>query len=1058
MAGGDDKFADHARAVAIELLGEPNKALSGQHELRFGKQGSVSVDLTKGTFFDHSENHGGGVLWAIQQWAGVKIAGGGAVQWMRDRGFDVEDNRPPPPRQQGATSRTDDAGNWLPPAVGDGGRLTKTYDYRDADGRLSYQVCRYDWPDASNPKGHSKTFLQRIPDERKAGGWSYKVKDKITPVPYRLPELLADIAAGYPVFLCYSPDTEVLTPGGWVAFPNLSDGDTVAQWDMETGKISFVAPKARQRFAYDGDLISIKSSNSDLLVTPDHRQPVFYESGCRQYGPMVVQAEKVRWGHALPMSGILDGGAFGPSDDEARLIAAWIADGCEKREGRRVYWNLKKDRKKDRLRNLLSRLGISWSEREYPSTPGWTSFWAQKDDLKFVFAASPGKSWSWDAISWPISARRAAIEEIAFWDGDQLGDSRRMFTGSRQSADVVSAMAAITGSRAVIRTDRRAGRNDNYVVNIRDRQWCKLSMTPARVPYSGEVFCCTVETGFIVVRRNGKISISGNCEGEKKVDMLREIGVPATCNHGGAGKFPEALVDYFAGADVILIPDNDDAGRKHCEVVGRKLEGTAQRLRVLEIPGLPPKGSVDDWLPAGGSAEALYDLVDAAAKTFVGQPYESRFGAVTWDRIDDPGQTYEYLIKGLLTRRELSMLLGESQSGKSFIAIDLAMAVARGVDFFGLRTYQGGVIYQAGESATGVRRKRLPAYRRYYEVSRDPLPFVLLQKPLDLYTSDDDTEAFIEECRHWARSFGKIPLELIIVDTFNKATPGANENDGKDMGQVLARCDRIRRETGAAVMLVHHLNSGGTKARGHTSLFANVENVITVKKVEDASDGDDRQIREWKIAKQKDGEDRVTRRFVLKAVQIGQDDDGDPITSCVVMPPGGQTLEERFPDGIGLGATNQLFLRSLYEAIQTKGVLAPADLGLARGAIAVTREELWAVVKGVMGDDPEDIRPEESVETAARRRDAARRQAGKRARDYLYSKGIIGQNEGWVWLTGKVKVKGFDNPPGLGEASEKSAYSKPARRKRGADGAPPPMELPPDREPVDLPFDVGDFR
>ncbi|MFI7996082.1 AAA family ATPase, partial [Acinetobacter baumannii] len=81
-----------------------------------------------------------------------------------------------------------------------------------------------------------------------------------------------------------------------------------------------------------------------------------------------------------------------------------------------------------------------------------------------------------------------------------------------------------------------------------------------------------------------------------------------------------------------------------------------------------------------------------------------------------------------------------------------------------------------------------------------------------------------------------VPLELIVIDTFNKATPGANENDGKDMGVVLARCDRIRQKTGAHVMLVHHLNAGGTKARGHTSLFANVENVILCRYVPEHSD------------------------------------------------------------------------------------------------------------------------------------------------------------------------------------------------------------------------------
>src|SRR5690606_37475115 len=113
-----------------------------------------------------------------------------------------------------------------------------------------------------------------------------------------------------------------------------------------------------------------------------------------------------------------------------------------------------------------------------------------------------------------------------------------------------------------------------------------------------------------------------------------------------------------------------------------------------------------------------------------------------WQDVDAPGAQYEYLIKGVLTQNEISMLLGESQSGKSFLAIDIDMAVARGVPWFGHRVVRGGVVYQAGESATGVRRKRLPAYRIGNEITDQRLPFVLLQGPLDLYSGEDPTEAF----------------------------------------------------------------------------------------------------------------------------------------------------------------------------------------------------------------------------------------------------------------------------------------------------------------------------
>jgi hypothetical protein len=543
-------------------------------------------------------------------------------------------------------------------------------------------------------------------------------------------------------------------------------------------------------------------------------------------------------------------------------------------------------------------------------------------------------------------------------------------------------------------------------------------------------------------------------EGEKKVDMLRELGVPATCNHGGAGKFPEDLVPWFKGAKLVQMPDNDDAGRAHMDLVARRVAPVAASVRRLDLPGLPPKGGVDDWLPAGGSADKLYDLA-AGAAPFEAAPYKSLFGAVRWRDFDAPGPTYEYLIKGVLTENEISLLLGESQSGKSFVAIDLAMSVARGVPFFGHQTRRGGVIYQAGESATGVRRRRFPAYARHHDVRGDDLPVVLLERPVDFYTSDDQVDQFIEECRHWATTF-RDPLKLVIIDTFNRATPGANENDGKDMGVVLARCDRIRRATGAHVMLVHHLNAGGTKARGHTSLFGNVENVVTVRRVPDSKDADGRQLREWVVSKAKDGEDGITRKFVLRQVEIGRDAEGDPITSCVAQQPEGAAPVPDDPEGITVAGANATILRATYEAVQTKGVIAPQYLGLGRGALAVEKRDLQAMIKATLdaSDDDEDgpkPRDGESPEQAEARFKNARRQLVKRARDYLYSKGVIGQKDDWTWFTGK-KVRGFGPPPGLGEEAQRRADGRGRGRRRG-EGAEAP-QAPAD----DLPFDVPDEK
>jgi hypothetical protein len=126
--------------VARLLCGEPNRALSGENELRFGRQGSLSVNLKKGTFYDHEAKVGGGFFDFVERKTGRK--GQDAIRWLIENGLLPEAGRPYPTRAS-ASSRTSR-------------RVVATYDYRDESGALRYQVVRYD----------PKTFRQRRPDGR----------------------------------------------------------------------------------------------------------------------------------------------------------------------------------------------------------------------------------------------------------------------------------------------------------------------------------------------------------------------------------------------------------------------------------------------------------------------------------------------------------------------------------------------------------------------------------------------------------------------------------------------------------------------------------------------------------------------------------------------------------------------------------------------------------------------------------------------------------------------------------------------------------------------------
>jgi len=101
-------------------------------------------------------------------------------------------------------------------------------------------------------------------------------------------------------------------------------------------------------------------------------------------------------------------------------------------------------------------------------------------------------------------------------------------------------------------------------------------------------------------------------EGEKDADALAALGLAATCNAQGAGKWRAEYNRHFAGKRVCILPDNDAPGRKHAHDVARQLHGLAEVVKILELPGLPPKGDVSDWLAAGGTRESLVEMVKAA--------------------------------------------------------------------------------------------------------------------------------------------------------------------------------------------------------------------------------------------------------------------------------------------------------------------------------------------------------------------------------------------------------------------------------------------------------------
>ncbi len=386
-------------------------------------------------------------------------------------------------------------------------------------------------------------------------------------------------------------------------------------------------------------------------------------------------------------------------------------------------------------------------------------------------------------------------------------------------------------------------------------------------------------------------------------------------------------------------------------------------------------------------------------------PWASKFGALFLDQLDEPGREFEFLIDGFFSIGDRSVVGGKSQSGKSFLAIHAGMCIATGMDFFGAKVKQGLVIYQAGEGARGV-KKRLRAWRKHHEVKygRDT-PFVLLQSPVDLWRADGDTSPLIAEIKAIAAMFPWIPLRMIVIDTLATATGGADENSGKDMGLVMQNVAKISAATGAHVCLVHHMNAGGEKLRGHTSVYANIDQVILVTRDEKTK------VRTAVLDKQKDGESGQRFQFELMSVELGAGKDGKQITSCVCLPVGEKEAIRRVEEnkGFALDRDESIFMRAYFAAEKQFGQPVPVEMDLpatVRSIVSYTEVKRAYVTMNPSDALPEDAATEEEKAVALERHREALKKSLQRLRKKLQGFGVIGIREDKIWWAGKI-LRGF---------------------------------------------------
>lgn len=371
-------------------------------------------------------------------------------------------------------------------------------------------------------------------------------------------------------------------------------------------------------------------------------------------------------------------------------------------------------------------------------------------------------------------------------------------------------------------------------------------------------------------------------EGEKDADRLNALGLVATCNAGGAGKWKPEHSGQLSGARVAIIPDNDDAGRDHAEQVAAAMKDRAPELKIVPLDLAERKADVSTWLDGGGTLDQLRATIEAAPAW---RPcFKPRF-PIVWFGQEDIGAPLRWLVAGLLVEGGLSVWYGPPKSTKTFAALDLALHIAHDRQWFGLRVHQAGVAYICGEGVAGV-RQRMKAWRK----ERDgdvSAPFALIPQSINLFDDPDEVDRLIADLQGMAMPMG-VPVGLVVIDTLSRMIGGGDEDRARDVNVVVRTAERIQRLTGAHVLIVHHSGKDRDRGmRGSNALLGAVDAAIEVTK--DADSG----LCEAKVTAIKDGGEVGPFAYTLSQTAVGEDEDGDPILSCVIDPAGARQGSKR---------------------------------------------------------------------------------------------------------------------------------------------------------------------
>lgn len=349
-------------------------------------------------------------------------------------------------------------------------------------------------------------------------------------------------------------------------------------------------------------------------------------------------------------------------------------------------------------------------------------------------------------------------------------------------------------------------------------------------------------------------------EGEKAVKGSNMIyDGPTATWHGGVNAWDKSDWSPIFGKDVVIWPDNDEAGKKCAKELASYLIKNKCNVSIAQIPkDFNEKDDLwDAYKREDFTKEDFIEYIDTSTSKASRGNFNLRKISTLIENIQEP----EWLIEDIFEKDSVIDIYGAPKSGKSFISIDMALCVSLGIPWFGHNTVKTPIIYLAGEGQRGIVR-RVKAWEQYYNNSLDNADLFVSDRGVR-FLDEKDHNNLIEHIYDIKEEFGDIGC--IFVDTLARNFGGGNENSTEDMNRFIERVDTLKTEFNCCIALIHHTghNANG-RARGSSVLPAAVDAEFAVKR----KDNEDKMQLEFIQTLIKDGKPMPSKFFEFKEVEL----------------------------------------------------------------------------------------------------------------------------------------------------------------------------------------------